>query len=227
VSDRQESERWQRGIKSGAQVVPYRVSWDGTWLHVEPSLLFSGGFDSAIVERPKILVRQTGDRLVAAIDKTGLFHLNNVHSFSAERLRAKTPALERIDLNLACALLNSSLWLYLYQMGTRERSRPLAQIDIETVEHMPIPPPDPDIERRICALSAALAGVGPGGEAQLLRAVDRLVYDLYELPAPCLEHIEEYCRAANAKSSVQNLPLPGFEEAKRCASMVCGAFDLG
>lgn len=192
VSFQAQSPLWRKGITSGRCVVSHRVAWDGAYLLIDPDRLFKGGFDSAVVQKPKLLVRQTADRIIAAVDRDGLYHLNNVHSFSPQR--ASLP--DGVPLPALCALFNSTLWLYLYRTKTREGGRALAQIDIECLEHMPLPRhPCPGVLESLCRLAHALelGDAGLAGRKEVERAVDRLVYHLYDLPEPYIQHIEKTC----------------------------------
>jgi adenine-specific DNA-methyltransferase len=215
---------WKRGIKSGAQVVPYAIAWDGTWLRVDPALLYKGGFDASIISKPKIFVRQTADRLIASVDMQGLYHLNNVHSFSTEKAAASKPCdskdgLNNADIYFYCALMNSSFWMYLYQMSTREQSRALAQVDIETVEALPLPLENARNSQRISQLSRMLhefntlmpaepfAQGNPHADQTSVeprRLLDRLVYDLYQLTYEQIDHVESYWR--QLPQNVTDLP---------------------
>ncbi len=152
VSTSKSSPNHKKAIKSGAEVKAFHVEWGGVWLDVEPKKLFAGGFNKHVIEEPKIMLRQTGDKLVAAADYAGLYHLNNVHSFVPRQTESRSRL-----LNFYVALLNSSFYLYFYRLKTREHKRALAQIDIETVEHLPLPPRDAVLENEIEHLSAELA----------------------------------------------------------------------
>jgi hypothetical protein len=213
VSSQCQGELWFKGIKSGSQVSPYYLEWDGTWLHVDPRHLFKGGFDPQVIANEKVLVRQTGDRLTAAVDQAGLYHLNNVHSFSGQKVAHLQ---SKLDLYFVAALMNCNFWLYLYQMSTRERARALAQIDIETVEAMPLPELIPD-NLRLCEVIAGLSkqcsSVGQTKKRIILqRAIDRLVYDLYGLSAQLVDHVEDYCQKVDARRSPVHVALPSFSE---------------
>jgi len=183
------SPNWRKGLRSGSAVTPYLVRWDKTWLHVDKALLYGGGFNADIISNPKILVRQTGDRITAAVDLSGLYHLNNLHSL---RLLDSS-----VNLHLIVALLNSTLWLYLYRMKTREQGRAMAQIDIETLESMPFPARDRELETAISNLSRALSmNIEAGSLSEFFRiaaAIDQLVYDLYGLNEAFVSHIEGDC----------------------------------
>lgn len=214
VSDRAKDTKWSKGLRSGSCVSPFRVNWDGTWICIDKELLYSGGFDPLVVGNEKILVRQTGDRLIAAVDSDGFHHLNNLHSFSVRRVKSPVTV---IDTAYIAGLMNSSLWLYLYQLITRERARALAQIDIETVEAMPVELADEQTHARIAAIASSIPAMSDKFRMIAMRAIDRLVYDLYELPDRCIEHVESYCqsfspRLADAKSDHELPPREELDE---------------
>lgn len=154
IADNPKTPLYRPGIISGSELKQFAIQWSGHFLEIDPEKLFAGGFDQEVISNPKILLRQTGDSLIAAIDSTGLYHLNNVHSFStikkSARLRKKASpppsSQERTYqpddagiLHKMLCLLNSSFYKYFYGLKTREQKMALAQIDIETVEHMPLP----------------------------------------------------------------------------------------
>lgn len=204
ISDRRESASFRRGLISGSQVQPHQIQWRGHYLNIDPSLLFGGGFDERIVGPPKVLLRQTADRLVAAVDNDGLYHLNNVHAFaSVDKHDDRSAA-------FLAALMNSRLWLYLYQLKSREQKRALAQIDIEMVESLPLPRAD---TLRQNAIGNAVTSLfrQTSSDLQVLRAIDRAVYDLYGLPDEEIGHIEMVTACAPAQNSpactlAQSLP---------------------
>jgi type II restriction/modification system DNA methylase subunit YeeA len=129
-SKEREGETWQKGIVSSAQVVRYDVSWENHYLNIDPELLWSGGWDKEVIEQPKILIRQTGDRIIAGLDTEGLYHLNNLHSAVLES--------ERIDIRYMLSLLNSNLLFRYYTLVTLELGRSMAQTDIEMLLKLPV-----------------------------------------------------------------------------------------
>lgn len=190
VSREAQGERFRPGLISGASVQPHLVTWAGDYLNVDPALLFKGGFDESVIESPKILIRQTGDRLVAGFDDQKLYHLNNIHSLSGKKSAA-------LSLFVVDALLNSTLWLYLYRLKTREQGRALAQIDIETLETMPLPASDFQLEKEIAALTRLYRRLKLSERPALLpsieRALDRMIYELYDLDEDIVRQIERCC----------------------------------
>jgi predicted RNA methylase len=183
----QVSEKHRRGLVSGAQVLPFSSSWQGHWLNLEKQLLFAGGFDPDIVERPKLLMRQTADRIIAAADTTALYHLNNIHTF-APRKRDSIA-----DLDALATVLNSRLFTYIYRLRSREGKRALAQIDIDMVESMPLPTMNGEAAILARAGQALREAEDPADSfcENVRRAVDCIVYDLYHLPGELIAHIDD------------------------------------
>ncbi len=198
VADSKRNGNWRKGLASGALVTRHAVRWDGSWLNVDPPLLFAGGYEAAVVEQPKLMVRQTADRLIAGFDRQGFYHLNNIHSLAASGSAVKG---DEITLRFFEGLLNSSFWLYLYQSKSREAGRALAQIDIEMLESLPVPQ---EIDERACTIAAfsraASALYLSGADLRvdhdrslislIERSIDRLVYDLYDLSPAQVARVE-------------------------------------
>jgi hypothetical protein len=121
---------WQRGLISGSQIVRYGLRYQGHWLNIDPALLYKGGWRSELVEQRKLLLRQTGDGIIACIDEQHYYHLNNIHSFVLKD--------DKVSLDYLLLLLNSRLMAFYYHVTTLEHGRSLAQTDIETLELLPI-----------------------------------------------------------------------------------------
>lgn len=175
------------GITSGSRISRHKVACADTWIEIDSAKLFAGGFDPKVIEPPKIMVRQTADRIIAALDESGLYHLNNVHSFA--------PAYQefpRRQLFYLCGLLNSRMYIHLYRLKSREEGRALAQIDIEMVEAMPLPTKNEQIQEQISLAAEKLKAEHLDESATLAaeQAIDKLVYKLFDLPDDLVQHIE-------------------------------------
>ncbi len=125
-----QGDTWQPGLVSSAQVMPFSLLYQDDWLDVNPAKLNKGGWDKNVMAKPKIFLRQTGDRLIAAVDKNGYYHLNNIHSLESGK--------GEIELDYLVAILNSRLMNFYYQTVSLEKGRSLAQVDIEMVEKLPL-----------------------------------------------------------------------------------------
>jgi hypothetical protein len=174
VAPTQRSPTWRRGLDSGADVQPYRVRYRGQFLNFDPQVLKSG-FRNARYELPKVLLRQTGDALVAAYDPDGLYCLNNVHVGNA---------MTAVDVRLVVAILNSGLMNRYYRLISLEGGRALAQIDLDVVEDLPFKRPLPADEERILDLVTGLQSgrLSPREANAATEMLERIVRRVY-LPA--------------------------------------------
>ena len=130
ISKEKRSKTWQKGLISGGQILKYKINYDEDYINIDPELLNKGGWDYDVIRNPKLLLRQTGDSLTAAIDYDGLYHLNNIHSFA--------PNTKELDILYLLAVINSKLFDFYYKNISLENDRAMAQTDIETLESLPI-----------------------------------------------------------------------------------------
>lgn len=197
-SKSRQGDTWRPGLTSSAQVLPFTAVYREDWLDVNPEKLNKGGWDARIMAGPKIFLRQTGDRLIAAIDRSGLYHLNNIHSLTS--LQAG------LSLEYLACLLNSRLMNYYYHTVTLEKGRSMAQIDIETVEKLPLMFLSQQAEQ-MTALGLQLEQIagqfhkpaqvfqgafGLTAEfAGLYNNMNHIIYELYGLSAGDIDYIEK------------------------------------
>ena len=126
----QRSGNWQRGITSGSAVTPDGiVKWQGKYIDLDPDKIKSG-LSKVDYSAGKIFIRQTGDRIIAGIDRSGLAALNNLHIGTAKNAG--------LDLEKLVKYLNSNEVLRYYQSITLEKDRPMAQVDLETLRMLPV-----------------------------------------------------------------------------------------
>jgi len=144
VSESKKGRHWQRGLISGGQIHRYSLKYEGHFINLDPDLLWGGGWDPKIVSSKKLLLRKTGDSLIATYDNKGYYHLDNLHSI----------VLNRKDYNLKyiLAILNSKLMNHYYHLISLELGRAMAQTDIETIEQLPIKKASPVAQSRIAKL---------------------------------------------------------------------------
>lgn len=168
VSESKRGKNWQRGLISGGQVQRYSLKYEGHFINIDPDLLWAGGWDSKIVSSRKLLLRKTGDSLIATYDNKGYYHLDNLHSIVL--------ANKDFDLKYVLAILNSKLMNHYYHLISLELGRTLAQTDIETIEQLPIKRVSKITQRgiaklvdRILLLNEQLQKVKTGKQAEDLK----------------------------------------------------------
>nr|QEE14598.1 hypothetical protein DSAG12_00411 [Candidatus Prometheoarchaeum syntrophicum] len=124
---------WKRGLISGNSIVPYLIHYQGHFIMVKPDMLFSGGFNPTHIEQEKIILRRTGDRLIAAVDTDGFYHSNTL-LYLIPRKDVNSP----ISLYALCTILNSIIFNRFYQLITLKKNRTLPQVEIDTLNELPL-----------------------------------------------------------------------------------------
>lgn len=193
VAEANSGATWRRGLVSGSQIQRYGLEYRGHWINIDPSLLYKGGWDPAVVEVRKILIRQTGYTLTACIDENSFYHLNNIHSFVLEN--------SIVNLDYLLLLLNSRLMSFYYHAVSMEYGRAMAQTDIDTLELLPVRvKSEANLQApELVAIMQTLIKRQMEGEAGLkdkIAAVDglfnQLVYQIYDLTDAEVECLERY-----------------------------------
>lgn len=158
----------------------YRLAWGGTWLDVRPEALDREAGDYASLGRPawhrreKLVVRRTGDRVIAAHDADGTYVSNNLFV-----VLPKAPMASR-ELRAFAALCNSALYTWAFRVAVPRVGKLFAELKITHLAAFPAPPPG----RWTAAIEelARLAERGRRDGADAVAAeVDAAVARLYEL----------------------------------------------
>jgi hypothetical protein len=123
-------ERCGRLISSGRYLGRYSLEFSGQYVRRERDL-YKSGYDEDKYSSPKLFLNQTGDSLKVCYDDQGFFCLNNMH--------IGYPVAFDYDLRFVNAILCSRLMNFYYHTISLELGRAMAQIDIETVDRLPIP----------------------------------------------------------------------------------------
>ena len=197
-----------RPLLRGSLMHRYEILWKnnyyisfGDWL-AEPR--YSAGYDAA----EKIVIRQTGDSLIATLDREQFVVRDNLYTILADD--------ETTDLRFILGCLNSTLlnWYYGNVLNC-ERGEALAQVKRAHIARLPIRRidlADPyDVSRHdrmvgmvegMLSLHASLSSVKTADERNALQRqidatdaeIDRLVYALYGLTDDEIKIVEEATR---------------------------------
>jgi adenine-specific DNA-methyltransferase len=178
----------------GVNIQKYSISFSGNYMrHNWPSFLAENDtlrFNKNLMEAsPKIVYRQTSNRLVAAIDFDGNFNDKTVHILvSKENIN--------IDLKVVLAILNSKMINYFFQSFKQEEGRAFAQVKIVDIKNLPFVVPSDSIQKELAELTDQIMERKKQGDsasyANLEDRVDALVYDLYGLSKEEIEVVENY-----------------------------------
>jgi len=139
-------------------------------------------FSSNYLEsQPKIIYRQTANRIIAALDNSGNYLNKTVHLIVPKTSWNKFPE------KLLLGLLNSSVLNYIYTHISQETGkRAFAQVKTTYIKKLPIPKMTNifDTNRLIQLVDKILTTKqeNPKADTSILESkIDKLVYQLYEL----------------------------------------------
>lgn len=132
--------------------------------------------DETLFVSPKIIIRQTGDRIIAAIDNNNYYCINSVHV-----AKIKEQYFEKMPFLIG--LLNSQLSRFIYQEISQESGRVMAEVKPQRVRQMPIAIASSTKEKGIERLvdKIILKKKSNLDTTSLEKEIDVLVYKLYEL----------------------------------------------
>lgn len=157
----------------------YRLAWAGAWLH--PGALDRGAGHYAALGRPewhevaKIVVRRTGDHIVAAVDTSGTWITNNAFVVVP---RAPMSAAE---LRAVVGLLNSAFMTRYFRTVQPRVGRLFAELKINHLADFPLPAAD--IEHLAPLVSELEHAAASGDDDDAAAAtLDDAVEALYALP---------------------------------------------
>ncbi|MFT3912652.1 MAG: TaqI-like C-terminal specificity domain-containing protein [Anaeromyxobacteraceae bacterium] len=140
------------------EIAAGRLAWGGRWIQLDPSRFdaAAGDYlnlgDPALYERPKLLVRRTGDHVLAAPDLEGRWCSNNFFL-----LVPKAPMSEA-ELLRACDALNAPEATEYFRLLQPRTGRRFAELKITHLKEIPLagfPPPPQEVP------AAAPAAAGP------------------------------------------------------------------
>ncbi|MFW9993359.1 MAG: Eco57I restriction-modification methylase domain-containing protein [Candidatus Odinarchaeota archaeon] len=134
--NRSSGDNWKLGLVSSGEIRQFIIMPKGNFLNVNPGLLFSGGWNPAHIEQPKLLIRRTGDRLIAALDRESYYHTNALIYAITKPDSGENKSLRQLQFYLA--VLNSITLQYYYEKTSMKKGRSLPQVEIDILEQLPV-----------------------------------------------------------------------------------------
>ena len=131
----------RRLIVGGSEMAAYSLQWNGRWLNTSSDAIDRKAGQYANLGRPhwhgrnKLVVRRTGDRVIAAFDSQGFYVSNNLFV-----LLDKTDAEDTQQFRLAIvALLNSRFMTWYFRAIQPRRGRLFAELKLVHMRDFPLP----------------------------------------------------------------------------------------
>lgn len=118
----------------GGNINKFHITKPVTWIRY--GLNLAAPRKEVPFENVKIVIRQTSDKIIAAVDNNGYLNLNNVHNVILKND-------SNINIDYLTALLNSKLMDFAYKYLVPETGRVFAEVKAVNLAKLPIPHADP------------------------------------------------------------------------------------
>ena len=188
----------------GALINRYVNNWNHNyWILYGPWL--AAPRDKSIFDAPiKIMVRQTGDSIIATLVEKGFIARNNIHIL--------LPSVKDYDLRYVLGVINSKMMDFVYAIMNPEKGEALAEVKKQHVERLPIRtinfsnPADKsrhdkmvELVEQMLSLHKQLVAAKTDHDKTTLqrqidatdKQIDRLVYELYGLTEEEIKIVEQ------------------------------------
>ena len=123
-----------RRVIRGRDVERYSLTWGNVYVLFDKERLWSNTNEQMFEAGEKLVVRQTGDRLVAAYDSEQYYTMDTTHLI----IPHKIPNRETVRARFLLALYNSALINWYYHQIVPEIGRPFAEVKIVNIKKLPI-----------------------------------------------------------------------------------------
>jgi len=204
LSDRKKTSRYVPVVR-GRDFERYGVTKPEIYVYFDPKALWSNTDVTKLGVKNKILIRQTGDTLIATMDTNSVYCMDTVHFIYQSQYSYK----------FLLGLINSKFLNAYHQCLVPESGKTFAEVKIANLKKLPIPRISPlgtaDKARHdkvVAKVEAMLEAKKQLAKAQtdkdktyyeskcaaLDRQIDRLVYDLYGLTEDEIRIVEEGCK---------------------------------
>ena len=175
-----------RKILEGKNIDKYKIDWGGLWINYDPEL--KNTIDLSKLEtrqkkidfalrklenftQEKIIIRQTADKPIAALDIEGFITRHSTHLILKKD--------DRVDLKCVLGVLNSKLMQFYYQHTIPEKGKTFAELKIVNLKELPIAVVN---NKDVVFLVDRMLSQETGDSIDIVQSeLDELVYDLYGL----------------------------------------------
>jgi Eco57I restriction-modification methylase/TaqI-like C-terminal specificity domain len=180
IADSKIDKRYRK-ILRGRDIERYRISFNNKHVLFDKRLLWSNTNEEKLTKHPKIVMRQTGDRIVGALDTKGYLTMDTTHLIFDTK----------VDILFLLAILNSNLMNWFHRAMTGERGRAFAEVKIVNLKKLPVKTPG-DYQTTFAKMVDEILNIIKGidfdantnkqAKVKSLEAeIDQLVYKLYDL----------------------------------------------
>ena len=176
----------------GGDIQKYSISFSNNYLRNDWKTFLDENdtfrFSQELMERvPKIIYRQTSNKIVAALDFHQNFNDKTVHIIINKDDY-------KFDLKAILAMLNSKVMNYFFQSFKEEEGRAFAQVKTVDIKNLPFIVPSELIQSELVSIVDEILKENSedisSDTTDLQNKIDRLVYKIYDLTEEEIQFIE-------------------------------------
>ncbi len=127
LSEERESDKHKKVIR-GRDITRFSIQWGGNYVYFDQDELWSNTNREMFEACPKVVIRQTGENLVAAVDDERRYTLDTTHLIIPDQ----------ISVHYLTCLMNSNLMGWYYHQLVPEKNRTFAEVKGTNVKQLPI-----------------------------------------------------------------------------------------
>jgi len=160
-------------IIRGRDIQKYSINYANMYVLFDKKLLWSNTNEEYLRKNPKIIIRQTGENLTAALDNFGYLTMDTTHIIFDSI----------IDIRSLIGILNSKLLNWYYQKMVSEINRVFAEVKIVNLKKLPIRITKDATLKKISFLVNEILMNSKDLiiKSDIEQQIDNLVYRLYDL----------------------------------------------
>ncbi len=183
----------QKLIFGRDEIRKYYIKWNGKWVNYDKSIInrndgeYAGLGKPEYFERDKIIVRRTGDYILAAVDCDKFYFTNNVFVCLPQKG-------SQIDIRYALACLNSTLSTWYYRAIQPRKGKLFAELKINVLKKLPLKCVNEKDQAPLINIVNQIISMKKGDvhsdTSALENQIDQIIYKLYSLTGEEIAVIE-------------------------------------
>ncbi len=159
-------------VLKGKDIKQFTIEYDGNYVLYDPKLLWSNTNREFFNKSPKIIIRQTGDKLISSLDYKNFLTMDTTHILFNFKINEK----------FILGLINSKLLTWFYNYLTDEQGRAFAEVKIAYLKFLPIyPHENKQIIKIVDNIHIFIEKDNKDKVINLQSELDLVVYKLYNL----------------------------------------------
>jgi len=182
--DKKINNNCRRLIFGREEIGRYYLSWNGKWVNYNKNIIkramgeYAGLGKPEYFEKPKIVVRRTGDYILGALDEDMYYFSNNVFVCLPHKQ-------SDIDIKFALGILNSKLSTWFYRTIQPRKGKLFAELKINVLKQIPLPEVSREKQKPLIDLVAKIIKskkLARDADTSIdEEAINRVIYNLFKL----------------------------------------------